>query len=420
MHIICVDPRLDRWEDSHIADARDNLIALVSEHGPALADDERRLDALLTDACGPSQTQEVLLLVSAAMAGVPKVLGGRTTVSEGELDRLAKQLSKEFGTGDVLARWSVDSWAKALNVKRGVTAPVAVSTSASSEDATDPDPFNGEAPEEVLRRAIRDARADGEITPEEREQLAALAAKVKARLGGSGRASTGAVPAPVVSMPWWKQRIALIAAGVVAVLALVAGIALPLLTRPSKPDPAAVERDAARANLLQAVESRRVEWQKLHEAIELRKSVLTTARETLAAQATDVGDFRKRLARAAEAAADQGRDQFKMAGRTYTAGDAGRVLEAAAKFVNDRQATLASSAADLAALDASSTTAARQLQGLDAIAADAKETLVTAGARLADASAAFVKIRDAVQPILDKPAPPTPAFDVGAAVQATP
>ncbi len=94
---------------------RDQLRALLAEHGPAILDDPRRFEALLRDLSGEHR-REAHLLASALRERVPADLLAPSNGLPRSLliARLAQRLHDNLGIADGFARWAVVSWALAL------------------------------------------------------------------------------------------------------------------------------------------------------------------------------------------------------------------------------------------------------------------------------------------------------------------
>ena len=117
---------------------------LLARFGPGLAEDPRRLEALLRDLAGQDR-QGIFLLVSAARERVPE----RLTGSGGSLpaplliSALARDLQQSLGLADSAARWAVQSWAVAL----GITSTASTAgTAATAPPAADPPVTSPQAP----------------------------------------------------------------------------------------------------------------------------------------------------------------------------------------------------------------------------------------------------------------------------------
>lgn len=95
--------------------ARKQLIALIAANGPDLADDPRRLRALLSDEC-PGLKAEVNVLVAAAEHRIPReLLNSSSHLPWNVLSgRLVQRLTEEGMIKESAARWAVDSWGIAL------------------------------------------------------------------------------------------------------------------------------------------------------------------------------------------------------------------------------------------------------------------------------------------------------------------
>jgi hypothetical protein len=97
---------------------RQELQRLIQQYGHSLCHDPVRIKGLLRDTCGQYR-REVSGLLSALQEDVPNHL--LTTSQSGTplsvtLPRLTKQLQDHVGLDEETARWSVESWALALNL----------------------------------------------------------------------------------------------------------------------------------------------------------------------------------------------------------------------------------------------------------------------------------------------------------------
>jgi hypothetical protein len=99
------------------AQARDNLILLVSRFGKSVADDPRRLNGLLKDLCGEHFKREVNALVSVAREGIVRDLANcqSNIPIKVYIQRGARRLIDNVGLVEDLAVWSVETWVIALN-----------------------------------------------------------------------------------------------------------------------------------------------------------------------------------------------------------------------------------------------------------------------------------------------------------------
>jgi formylglycine-generating enzyme required for sulfatase activity len=94
---------------------RETLIQIVSRFGIDVSDDPKRCEALLRDLCG-SHKREIVILVAAIREGVTADL----RQSQGSIpqrvliERFSQRLHDNLGVVPDLARWSVESWAIAL------------------------------------------------------------------------------------------------------------------------------------------------------------------------------------------------------------------------------------------------------------------------------------------------------------------
>jgi hypothetical protein len=97
---------------------REILIELLQQE-PKLASETRRLESILRDRCGREKAR-INALVVAQREGVVSQLQGLPsgTPLESLLARLTRQIQKNVGLEEDLARWAVESWALALGVIR--------------------------------------------------------------------------------------------------------------------------------------------------------------------------------------------------------------------------------------------------------------------------------------------------------------
>src|SRR5262245_42758580 len=103
--------------------AQQILQALVARHGPALAADPARCEALLAVAL-PDDPRAVHLLMVGLRAGVPGVLLGLPGAYTAETGAgLTRRLVDQFGLAEPHARWTVDSWAVAILTRLPVLGP---------------------------------------------------------------------------------------------------------------------------------------------------------------------------------------------------------------------------------------------------------------------------------------------------------
>lgn len=103
---------------SRISDApRKVLRELITKHGPGLAEDPRRLGALLRDTVGDNR-REISLLVLAAEEGVGTDLlkSFETGPHEALMQKLQRRLESERALAPEGARWAVESWAEAVGL----------------------------------------------------------------------------------------------------------------------------------------------------------------------------------------------------------------------------------------------------------------------------------------------------------------
>jgi hypothetical protein len=98
-------------------EVRDRLQELIAKNGTGLADDPRRVEAMLRDVA-PGDTQEIFVLVSALGAHVvPEARQWHSSLPpEALVRRLTDRLRRELGLAEEPARWSVESWLLALGI----------------------------------------------------------------------------------------------------------------------------------------------------------------------------------------------------------------------------------------------------------------------------------------------------------------
>ncbi len=96
---------------------REELRALVVQHGQALYTDPQRCEALLRERCG-EYSREVFVLVSALREGiVADLLAVREEpLDAGLLISLARRLQENLALAEDAALWAVETWASALDV----------------------------------------------------------------------------------------------------------------------------------------------------------------------------------------------------------------------------------------------------------------------------------------------------------------
>jgi hypothetical protein len=112
------------------------LRALVERYGPELAEDPRRLGALLRDLAGDHR-MEVTLLESAAAEGIPgDMLRDSGGVAASRIASLTRRLEERRGISETNARWAVEGWAFALSV------------GPEASDIPPPIPWSSPAPDE--------------------------------------------------------------------------------------------------------------------------------------------------------------------------------------------------------------------------------------------------------------------------------
>jgi hypothetical protein len=97
---------------------REQLRAIVKEHGSSIGEDVDRCRRLVNEQCDPGR--DANLLVTALQAGVPRSL--LEDSSDSARARLARELAEQQGLVPALAAWAVESWALALG-KTASSAP---------------------------------------------------------------------------------------------------------------------------------------------------------------------------------------------------------------------------------------------------------------------------------------------------------
>lgn len=105
-------------EDAREDAAGLKLAEIVRTYGKAVAEDPRRVEALLRDLC-PEQAREINLLAGAARERVPADLLSAfgTQPLDILLVRLRARLRDHLGVTDEAARWAVETWAHALGLQ---------------------------------------------------------------------------------------------------------------------------------------------------------------------------------------------------------------------------------------------------------------------------------------------------------------
>jgi ABC-type amino acid transport substrate-binding protein len=120
---------------------REQLGTLIFRFGADLAQDPRRLQALLRDMVG-DHPAEISALVTAAEEGVPEtLLQSSDPGAEATMERLARRLKERRALGAEASRWAVASWADALRIPLLPSEP--------SLDPSEPRRVSDAAPEET-------------------------------------------------------------------------------------------------------------------------------------------------------------------------------------------------------------------------------------------------------------------------------
>src|SRR5258708_21343068 len=95
---------------------RQKLLDVIRQYGPSIAEDRRRLEALLAYLCGDEYRLEINLLMGALHEGVAKDLAGAQKGIPAHLlaEPLVLRLEDNLGVSAEAAQWAVDSWLQAL------------------------------------------------------------------------------------------------------------------------------------------------------------------------------------------------------------------------------------------------------------------------------------------------------------------
>ena len=96
---------------------RHTLSRIIAEHGRALCDSPKRVEALLRDLCG-AQRREINIIIGALDERVAADLmaAGKSVPRDVLLARLAARLRDNLAYTPEAARWGVETWAVALGV----------------------------------------------------------------------------------------------------------------------------------------------------------------------------------------------------------------------------------------------------------------------------------------------------------------
>lgn len=121
--------------------ARQQLIDILSREGRALARDAQRCESLLQQNCSQCR-REINLIIGAIREQIPAELeAARDTVPPTLLyDQLASRLETNLGVTPDAARWSVETWAIALEVSASPPTVINTSEQNSPPTAIDPQP----------------------------------------------------------------------------------------------------------------------------------------------------------------------------------------------------------------------------------------------------------------------------------------
>lgn len=95
---------------------RRKLVEIVAKHGREIIENPRRCEGLLRDYAGAFR-REISVLTMAVEERVPlDLLAGKATPRQVLLGRLTRRLCDNLALSEQAARWSVDSWALALEI----------------------------------------------------------------------------------------------------------------------------------------------------------------------------------------------------------------------------------------------------------------------------------------------------------------
>jgi hypothetical protein len=91
------------------------LKEIVVRYGVSVIDDPLRCQGLLNDLC-PSSRREISSLILVLKEGVPTDLmkAGKNTPRQALAARLSRQVADNVGLSEDVARWAVESWARAI------------------------------------------------------------------------------------------------------------------------------------------------------------------------------------------------------------------------------------------------------------------------------------------------------------------
>ncbi len=96
--------------------ARRVLVQVIKQHGKTIAEDGRPCKRLFNDSLLNEHRNEVSDLVHAVEAKVVCNLLSNVVPLQALFPRLIRQLRDEKGTGEIEAKWAVESWAFAFGV----------------------------------------------------------------------------------------------------------------------------------------------------------------------------------------------------------------------------------------------------------------------------------------------------------------
>lgn len=122
-------------------EAKNQLSALLREHGQSVLDDTRRCESLLRDYC-TANSSSLNLIIVALRAGVPTGLRREAKRDQVMLRRFASVLENDHFIASDAAKWAVQAWLEAL--EPGIPATSSSMSSVSSQTAAKPSvPGNG-------------------------------------------------------------------------------------------------------------------------------------------------------------------------------------------------------------------------------------------------------------------------------------
>lgn len=97
---------------------------IVATYGPGVADEPRRVEALLRDMAGAHRAEVAALSVAAAEGVGPALTTSSQGLTASLVERLTRQLRENRALADDAARWAVETWARVLGVAGPAVTPV--------------------------------------------------------------------------------------------------------------------------------------------------------------------------------------------------------------------------------------------------------------------------------------------------------